>query len=535
MPSFSAKQFVLPFWAQKNKESQEAATIFAVTELNRSRGGGFLSKQPTEKLVCIAKISYPLWMFPKNGTTLIFDGLNDKNYRLTYTEIPSPETFMTSLEQKQHPRENYTTFLAEYTNYFSQPQKEQHFTLKGLIAEATFKEELGNYRKEASEITQSDALLAPTLEEATIATTIQELCKLEETLRSEEEKLDKCRQFLKKTTNQYITEIDYQIAATTEEADAKIKAQEEQDKPQTTKLNKEYSRRIKHQTENFEGELDSFVKRRLKIQTAIEKNQDNIEQYKQEAKAHAKKGHKIYEKRWKQKIKIAEKELSALKKEIKTIDESTKKTSKQKEQDLAQLNLEWDTKIKLVYQPIVVLEKAKNAKIEAFRQESNQLREIEKPVVEGIEKTLRHQATIEAAFEGLGFSDPALRAPSVVYVPFYVVVYEADLAIRYLFIAPSMIQKADFSSKLKGALGMSKTKDLLVPRFNSVANLIKQIQEYTQKNSAFGKQLADLAEKNNLLNNSTFQTNIKSGLSMLQEEGSLSQRETETLMRQLEA
>ena len=535
MSSFSAKQFVLPFWAQKNKEAQEASAIFAVAELNRSRGGGFLSKQPTEKLVCIAKIAYPLWLFPKNGTTLIFDGLNDKNYNLTYTEIPSPETFMTNLEQKQHPRENYTTFLADHTNYFSQPQKEQHFTLKGLIAEATFREEISNYRKEANEITQPDTLLAPTLEEATIAATIQELYKLEATLRTEEEKLDKCRQLLKKTTNQYITEIDYQIVATTEEADAKIKAQEEQDKPQTTKLNKEYSRKIKHQTDNFEGELDSFVKRQLKIQTAIEKIQDNIEQYKQEAKAHAKKGHKIYEKRWKQKIKSAEKERSELKKEMKTIDESTKKTSRQKEQDLSQLNLEWESKIKLVCQPLIALEETKNAKIEALRQENSQLCAIEKPVVEGIEKTLRQQATIKAAFEGLGFSDSALRAPSVVYVPFYVVGYEADLATRHLFIAPSMTQKADFGSKLKGALGMSKTRDLLVPRFNSVTNLIKQTQEYAQKNSAFEKQLVELAEKNNLLKNRTFQTNIKSGLSMFQEEGTLSQRETETLMRQLES
>ncbi|MCL2477511.1 hypothetical protein [Candidatus Bathycorpusculum sp.] len=535
MPSFAAKQLVLPFWAQKNKEPQEAAAIFAVAELNRNRGGGLLSKQPPEKLVCITKIGYPLWMFPKNGTTLIFDGLNDKDYNIPYTEIPSPETFTTSLEQKQHPRENYATFLADHTNYFSQPQKEKHFTLRGLIAEEEFREEISNYRKEAIETTQPDTLLSPTLEEATIAATIQELGKLEGSLRAEEEKLDKCLQLLKKTTNQYITEIDYQIAATTEEADAKIKAQEELDKPQTTKLNKEYSRKLKNLTENFEGKLDSFVKLQLKIQTSIEKTQDNIEQYKQEAKAHAKKGHKIYEKRWKEKIKKAEKELSELKKEMKKIDESTKKTSRQKEQDIAELNFEWDTKIKLVCQPLVVLEETKNAKITAFRQESIQLREIEKPVLEGIEKTLRYRAVIEAVFEGLGFSDPALRAPSVVYVPFYVVRYKTDLAIRYLFIAPSIIQKADFSSKLKGALGMSKTRDLLAPRFNSVANFIKQAQEYTQKNSAFEKQFWGLAEKNNLLKNSTFQTNIKNGLSMLQEEGHLSQREIETLIRQLEA
>jgi hypothetical protein len=49
----------------------------------------------------------------------------------------------------------------------------------------------------------------------------------------------------------------------------------------------------------------------------------------------------------------------------------------------------------------------------------------------------------------------------------------------------------------------------------------------------FERQLGSLGEKNNLLKNSDFQANIKSGLIMLQEEGILGQRETEALTRQL--
>jgi len=535
MLSVSAKQFILPFWVQKNKDHQEAAAVFAVAELNKIQGGGFLSKHPCEKLTCVAKMAYPLWMFPKNGTTLIFDGLSDKNYNITYTEMTFFETFRTKLEQKQHSRENFTSFLADHTSYFTQPQKEHHFTLRGLIVEPEFREEFSNYRREALEITTPTALLSPTLEETTITTTMHQLGELERSLRSEEEKLDVCLQLIKKTTNQYITEIDYQIAATTEETDAKIKAQEELDNPQATKLKKEYTRKIKHLTEGLEGELDSFVKLKLRTQTSIEKTQDNIEQYKKEAKAHAKKGHKIYENRWKQKIKKAEKELSEFKKDLKKIDDATKKTSKQKEQEITQLNFEWDAKIKLLRQPLVVLEKVKNAKIETFEQESNQLRTIEKPIVEGLEKVLRRQEAIDTIFESLGFSDTQLKALSLIYVPFYMIGYETNLTYRrYLCIAPSLIQKSDFGSKLRGVLGISKTKELLVPRFKSIANLIKQVQEHTQKNNAFEEQLWKLAKKNNLLKDSSFQANIKSGLSRLQEESWLSRREIEALSRQLE-
>ncbi|MDR0373691.1 MAG: hypothetical protein LBI79_09135 [Nitrososphaerota archaeon] len=530
----STKRFILPFWNQRSKESQEAAAVFAVAELNRSRGGGFLAKQPPEILTFIAKIAYPLWLFPKNGAVLIFDGLNDKDHTITYVATPPSDVFLANLERSQRPRENYLTFLADHASYFGHPPKERQFTLKGLIDDADFRKEFSIYRQEATELTgPATTLLLATLEESTVLAAMNELDKLQFSLKAEEEKLSECLRLVKKTTSQYITEIGYEAEAAAEEADAKIKAQEELDKPQITKLNKEYSRKIKALTEGFDGELDSLLKLRLKTQTLIEKTQANIEQYKHEANVHAKKGHEIYEKRWKQKIKKTEKELSGLKKELKNIDDKTKKTTKQKEQGVSRLNFEWDAEIKLVHQPLDALEEAKNAKTLTFKQESNRLLQIETPVVEGIEKLLKHKEAINTAFDGLGFNDPQLKTPRLVYVPFYAICYEAGLDRRYSYLAPSTLRETDFGSKLKGALGMSKTKDLLTPRFKAIATLINQVEGYTQKNSIFEARLMDLAEKNNLLKNNAFQTNIKNGLVILQSDDWLSQRETEELTRQL--
>ena len=68
------KQFLLPFatLSENRKEpftaDLEAATIFSMAELDRAKGGGFLSKRPEEKLLFIAKIGYPLWLFPWSET-----------------------------------------------------------------------------------------------------------------------------------------------------------------------------------------------------------------------------------------------------------------------------------------------------------------------------------------------------------------------------------------------------------------------------------------------------------------------------------
>ena len=95
---------------------------------------------------------------------------------------------------------------------------------------------------------------------------------------------------------------------------------------------------------------------------------------------------------------------------------------------------------------------------------------------------------------------------------FIVACYEIGLSRRYLIIPPSTITNFDFSAKLKGALGMSKIKDLLAPRFKAIAALIEKVQVLTKQNTVFENQLYDLSQKNNLLNNSLFLENVKKGL-----------------------
>ncbi len=534
MLTSTTKRYLLPFLEQKSREqTAEAAAVYAVAELQRSRGGGLLARQPQETLAFIAKVGYPFWLFPKNNAALVFDGLSDSIYNVPYPEAPSAAAFMEGLETNQRPRENYFAFLSDHNSYFQQPPKEKQFRLPGLIASAEFKGEFGVYRREATELSAPVPLLLPILEEPAISSALTELEKLQSSLKVDAEKLSECQRLVKKTTSQYITELDYEAAAATEEADAKIKAQEELVNPQIAKLNKEYSRQIRDTAESFDKELESLHKLRGKTERLIESGETKIRQYEHEAKVQGKQGHEIYEKRWKEKIKLAQKELSGLKKELKNIDKNTKKVAKQKSQDVSSLNFELDREIKLARQPLVELEAVREAKMFAFKRESNRLLMLEKPIVEGIEKNFRLRENVNSGFEGLGISDPQLKTPALVYVSFYVVCYEAGLARRYLCIPPSKVSSVDFSAKLKSALGMSKTKDLLAPRFKTLASVISRVEEFTRQNSVFESQLWSLGDKNNLLKNSVFLASVKSGLVYLQNAGWLSERETAELNRQV--
>jgi hypothetical protein len=534
MLTAATKRYILPFSNQESRESgAEAAGVFTVAELSRNKGGGLLNKKPTEIIAFIAKISYPLWLFPKNNQALIFDALNDAAYNLTYPETPSAGAFMESLEQNQRPREEYATFLSDHGSYFHQTPKEKQFALKGLISTPEFKEEFVSYRREATELTAPQALLLPTLDESAISMMLAELDKLQLSLKAEQEKLSEIIRTVKKITGQYMTELEYEAAAATEEVTAKIKAQEEFINPQIAKINKEYNRKIKDLSGSFDQELERYQKLKAKTEKIIEKSLADIREFESEAKAQGKKGHKIYENRWKEKAKQAERELSGLKKELKITDETMKKLSKQKAIDISKVNFEWDAEVKLLRQPLVDLEAARDAKMVAFKQESNRFRTLEKVVVEGVDRTLKIGESINAGLDGLGINDSQLRGPILVYVPFYFVCYKAGLARRYICLPPSTVSSVVFSAKFKGIFGMSKTKDLLTPRFKTVKGLTRNVEAFARENSLFESELYSLGQKNNLLSSSVFRAEVKRGLVFLKQRGWLSDGEHRDLSNQL--
>jgi hypothetical protein len=532
MLTSATKRLSLPFLnPKKNSSEVEAAAVFAVSELERNRGGGLISRQPEEKLVFLSKIGYPLWLYPKNNLNFIFDGFGDSSYSISYTEVPSAKTFIESLEANSSPRENYSAFLSDHSDYFQMPIKEKQFVFKGLIADVDFRSEFSNYYKEASELNpENSPQLSPTLDENTISNLIAMFGKLESDHREEVEKLPECNKLLNKITSQYITELRYEASAATEETDAKMRAQEELINPKIDKINKAYKAEIKSLTERFDREIESLQKFKTKTQKSIESNEGKIKLYQHEVKAQATKKHSIYEKRWKEKIKQTQRELNDLKKKLEDIQSKVSKLSKQKIQEISKTNFELDTEIKFARQPLLELKTARDAKILTFKLETEKLLKQEKTVIEGLNKTIKlTETTTRVNFESLGIKE-GLRNSALLYIPFYLSCYEAGASKRYFFIAPSTISGDHFSGKLKSAFGTLKIKNRLIPRFKLTTTLINNVKNLAKQNTVFENQLNDLSQKNNLLRNKIFIEKVTSGLSYLKNEGWISDKEQQALI-----
>jgi hypothetical protein len=534
MLSSATKRFVLPFSEQKIRPPEvENAAIFAVAEFRRNKSNRLIARRSEEKLVYLSKIGYPLWIFPKNESTFVFDGFGDSYYRVPYAEIPSSKVFKENLDANLRPKEKYLDFLSNHNDYFNKPMKMKQFRLRGLIADRNFKKEFSIYRKEITEESEQakTPLLLPSLEENTISSLVDEFYKLQSFLREEAETLPECIRLVSRTTSQYLTDLDYEAAAAKEEMDAKIRAQEEFVNPKIAKINKEYQRKIRDLKESFDKELQSHHKLKAKTQRFIEDNQEKIKLYQSEAKVRSAKKHVLYEKRWKEKIKQTQKELNGLKKELKNIKDNVARINKQKIQETSKLNFELDAEIKLTRQPLVDLKVSRDAKTLNFKQEKEKLLKQEKPVIDGLNKSLKLRKTTKANLENMNFGNQGLKSQTLFYVPFYVAYYETRSTKRYLIIPPSTISSVNFSAKLKWVFGMPKIKDLLDPRFKTIAALIKKVRALAKQNRVFAEQLNDLSQKNNLLNNGLFLGTVEAGLVYLEGEGWLSDKEHQDLSR----
>ncbi len=115
-----------------------------------------------------------------------------------------------------------------------------------------------------------------------------------------------------------------------------------------------------------------------------------------------------------------------------------------------------------------------------FKLETEKMFKLEKPVIESLNKSIKLSEEIKDSFEGLGLRGQDLKSTVLFYIPFYVACYEMGLSRRYLIVPPSTITDVDFSAKLKGALGMSKIKDLFTPRFKAICRFGRQCSEANQ-------------------------------------------------------
>jgi uncharacterized protein YukE len=536
---WEVKQFILPFsvLSENRKEpftsDLEVAAVFSLAEIDRAKGGGFFSKRPEEKLVFIAKICYPLWLFPWSETALIFDGLNRSKYTLPYAVVPDAKAFMENLKRSSKTRETHQAFLSDHINYFQTPVTEKSVPINGLIREPEFLSEFDSYRGEATAIEVQPtnfALLSPTIDKSTIASILQELERLSSSFKKDVESLNQCMKFINEATQHYVKALRSKAKAIKEEFEVKINAQEELINPKVDSLKDHYDHQLIQSTKAFDKQRLPVQKTKVKLEKSKEQALAKIESYKLEAKTCAEKDNYVGEDKWKEKASETKKELSEIEDQLKDTEKALTDLDERKSLEIFNLRSELETKTKEASQPLLDLESSRDAEIMLCEQEIEQLEQQTKLILDQVGRTVKLRETNIENFSKLGVKrDPALTGIALFYVPFYIACFEVDSKKRYLFLPPSEANTYGLFAKLKSALGKAKIKQLLVSRFELITSLMDTLQVLAQQNAVFETEMREMGAKANILNNGSTRESIRNGLEYITREGWISEKEHQAL------
>lgn len=96
-----------------------------------------------------------------------------------------------------------------------------------------------------------------------------------------------------------------------------------------------------------------------------------------------------------------------------------------------------------------------------------------------------------------------------------------------------MANSIGFSAKIKEALGKAKIKQLLVPRFEAMTQLLNMFPALMERDAAFEREISEAGEKADILKTNSMRGQIRSGLKQLSEERWFSEKEYEAFNQKL--
>lgn len=537
----SDQQLVLPFTVQsENRKApltpeMEEATVYCLSELERAKGGGLILKQQPEKTTFMTKIYYPVWLLPWSDISLIFDGLNTSKHYIRYKPIPDAKTFQADVISSSKTLENYTDLLQNNVNYFRTPNRENELVIAGLLTGEEILAEFDQYLNEAKHAQDpltDGIVLAPTLDETTLATSVEEINNLKLQFQHEVAALTSSMKLLNKTTNSFIKTIKSKIKATKEQFAEQIQKEEEAVTPRLASIREDYDAQIAKLTQDFEKRLAPVEKEKTKLEKTKEQITEKIESSHLEAKTAKTRKDKVAETKWNEKIKELKKQVSDAKKQIQLMQEKTREIQKQKSLEAFRLKSEFDAKTAEAKKGLLELEATRDAETQKHKLQIDTLQQQTTEITNQADNIAKMREADIDSIQRLGVRQRNPKLASVL-MPFYMVCYQSDSKRRYMAIAPSVANNVSFSAKLKGALGMPKIKQLLNPRFTAITSFVDNFPMVIENNSMLEREVVEEGLKADMLKTENLKQHVKSGIELLNSEGWFSEKEYTAFKQEL--
>ena len=536
-------KFMIPFSVPAANRTEtftqemEKAAVFCLAETERRKGGGLLLKKQEERLTFLAEFWYPLWLAPWSDLTLVFDGLRTTVYALAYGVMADVDAFEQGVQRSSKSQETYMSFLADNVNYFQMTEKEKTISTIGLRTEPNLLDEIRRDISSAKPFDPSPVNIIPLsslLDQTRILSVIRELDEFANKFKKEINTLYESMKTIDKTTQNFVKITRDKIQAVKDEYRAEIGKQEKIATPKINTINELYDQQVTQTARNYQRQILPVQKEKVKLEKTKEQAISKIEKAKAEAKANAAKKDEAREKKWKEKADESKKELSETENKLKQIEKSIKTIEEGKTVETFRVKSEWEAKINETKKDILELENQRDARIQLRQQEIDKLETLTVTIIQQIGMAVKRRENDLSSFERLGIQQKR-KELALLYIPFYIASYRASSRKRYAVFTPSYANNVRLATKIKGALGRARYRNLLTPRFEFVAQLLYNVPMMAEQKAVLGREIDESGSNSDLTKAEEARGLLKAGLEKIRREGWFSEKEYANFIETLDA
>ena len=531
------RKLILPFAvAGKDRfkpftKDMEMAAIFYLAERDRKKGEGRVLKNPEEKLAFIAETCYPIWLIPWRGRTLIFDGLEFTNPSISYDVLPDVKAFDNDIQASSKSREAYCAALSQNASYFQNFAGKEGKTIRGLITNPKFTQDLIGYLQDAEEIRKgasTKAVLSPLLDESEVSASIDELSELRDKVEKEIKNLSRSMKLLSKETREQVKALQAEMKATTKEFDQRIKKIKPKVMEKIKKIQERRNEEVTRIAKKHDRKLRSLHQKRVRTERKLERLSTDIERIEADIKVARENKDEAGEFQLTQKLDKIKKKLPVLDKEIKGIDREIENVEDAKKIEVSRARTKPDDRVEEAMKSLHDIEAAKEARARLEQQELASLEEMTSSIIKQIDAMIKTKEAALNEIDSIGALERR-RKYALVYLSVYFVCYETEVGKRYVVYPPSNVGSMGIKTKLKGVFGAGKMKSFLQSRSQAIATLLDRLVDLTQENPVFEKEITEAGIKANILRTTELQVGIKKGLTELRDENWISENEFQIL------
>jgi len=236
------------------------------------------------------------------------------------------------------------------------------------------------------------------------------------------------------------------------------------------------------------------------------------------------------ETQWTLKLKRIKKKLPILQKEIRETSKKIQDLETAQKLELAHQKAECDTRIEAASKRVRDLHASNEAEIAIKRKEIVTMQNTTSYITNQMQQISKTKKVTLEELDAIAIPGRKQEC-ALIHLPFYLVRYETEDKKRYVVYPPSTVSDMGILTKMKGALGATKMKALLLSRSKAIEMFLNQFIALIEKNPMIEKEVTETSIQDSILLTKKLRMSVKKGLEELEKENWISKNELETLSK----